>query len=275
MTSAKEELALTIASNATFEELDKGYYFTNQWEYQEDEYGDFKYCPCQEPKKREWISMDQPRIPSYRREEWRKNWLTCKSKLVQVTNSCPIDNQSSSVVPPVEHRGITLTQLRAVVANITRRCSDEKWTNRKGVQLTPSTVTLYDVDKYIIRPYTVSKKQSFVSCLPSASGKPQPPRFFVSHWWGESVLDFVSCIEQFVRDFGPNLNDELNTMNDRGGGMTADTPIWICAYANNQWELEQDITDDPKKSGFTRALQVANGRTITILDKKGIVFSRI
>jgi len=57
--------------------------------------------------------------------------------------------------------------------------------------------------------------------------------------------------------------------------MSDDTPFWVCAYANNQWELGKDITKNPKDSGFTRAMLVANNRTITILDKEGIVFSRV
>lgn len=42
--------------------------------------------------------------------------------------------------------------------------------------------------------------------------------------------------------------------------MTIDTPYWICAYANNQWDLSESLTKDPSKSGFTRALEVAKGR---------------
>jgi len=56
--------------------------------------------------------------------------------------------------------------------------------------------------------------------------------------------------------------------------MTADTPIWICAYGNNQWDLS-DITIDPRESGFTKAMKEAEGRTITILDNDGMVFTRI
>lgn len=56
--------------------------------------------------------------------------------------------------------------------------------------------------------------------------------------------------------------------------MSADTPIWVCAYGNNQWDLS-DITMDPRESGFTRAMTIAKGRTITILDSDGTVFTRI
>ena len=57
--------------------------------------------------------------------------------------------------------------------------------------------------------------------------------------------------------------------------MTLDTPIWICAHANNQHRLEDDITVDPRDSGFEKAMKVSRGRTVTILDKDGIVFTRV
>jgi len=57
--------------------------------------------------------------------------------------------------------------------------------------------------------------------------------------------------------------------------MTEHTPIWICAFANNQHDLDQAITADPRESGFAMAMEVANYRTISILDKDGIVFERI
>ena len=57
--------------------------------------------------------------------------------------------------------------------------------------------------------------------------------------------------------------------------MTIDTPVWVCAYANNQHRLEDDITVDPRDSGFAKAMEVSKGRTITILDKEGVVFTRV
>jgi len=109
-----------------------------------------------------------------------------------------------------------------------------------------------------------------VTRLPSTAGS-QPPRKFASHCWLEPVKDFIKCIEQHVRDFARNRSDE----DDRqGGGMTFDTPIWICAYGNNQWDLS-DITVDPRESSFTKAMKVAEGRTITILDSDGMVFTRV
>ena len=160
---------------------------------------------------------------------------------------------STSLIPPVELRAITLRQLWAMQAIILRRCIAKAWKDQNGVALTPETVSLYDANKHIIMPFTEESKLSFVTCLPSTAG-PQAPRFFASHWWGESVFDFIRCLEQFFDDFGRNASVEDER---KGGGMTVDTPIWVCAYANNQHALEDDITKDPRESGFTKTMEVA------------------
>jgi len=65
----------------------------------------------------------------------------------------------------------------------------------------------------------------------------------------------MDCIEQMIKDFKVNYdaNDDK-----KGGGMTEDTPIWICAFANNQHDLENAITTDPSESGFAKAMEVTN-----------------
>ncbi|CAE7210847.1 TTLL3D, partial [Symbiodinium sp. CCMP2456] len=68
--------------------------------------------------------------------------------------------------------------------------------------------------------------------------KPQKPKYFVSHWWGEGVLDFVACLEQHA-----NIHS-----------LGLDAPYWVCAYANDQHELGSALGTDPKASSFFRAL---------------------
>ena len=82
----------------------------------------------------------------------------------------------------------------------------------------------------------------------------------------------MDCIEQLYKDFQVNKNDETAVI---GGGMTLDTPIWVCAFANNQYRLEEELTSDPSESGFAKAMQVAEYRTVSILDENGIAFERI
>merc|ERR1740124_1539407 len=256
----KRLAAMKISKIATFEEMDKGYHHTTKWTWIKDKYGNCNYSLGKETTV--YVKMDQPRSCSY--QKW--NDITKKYESIVIGSSPSPKNAE----PRVELNGITLRQLRAVMANIKRRCLIERWVNFKGVGLDPNEVNLYDADRYVIRPYTVHRRKSLVARLPSTAGS-QQPRFFVSHWWGEPVYDFINCVEQLIRDFGSNKNDDDDR---RGGGMTADTPIWVCAYGNNQWDLK-GITIDPRDSGFTKAMKEAEGRTLTILDTKGNVFTRI
>jgi len=212
-----------------------------------------------------FIDMATPRPCSY-----NKTYSMYDNVEETITIEAPSSYIPSSTLP-VEYCGITLRQIRAVLANMERRCVEEGWTDRDGKLLTPEQVNFYHLNEYIIKLFTTEQKTSFVEALPTTTG-PQLPRFFVNHWWGDLVRDSTACLERFVIDFQLNDNDEHDA---RGGGMSNDTPFWMCAYANNQWELGKDTTKDPKESVFTRAMVVANNRTITILDKEGVVFSRV
>jgi hypothetical protein len=61
-------------------------------------------------------------------------------------------------------RGISLRQLLATYEHVKLRCKMEEWTGRDGKPLTPETVTLYDMNKYVIKPSTEARRHecSFV-----------------------------------------------------------------------------------------------------------------
>lgn len=75
-----------------------------------------------------------------------------------------------------------------------------------------------------------------------------------------------------VTDFTQN---ETAYDEEQGGGMTSDTPVWICAFANNQHELTNDITANPAESAFAKAMSIANYRVMLILDVQNKVFTRL
>lgn len=103
---------------------------------------------------------------------------------------------------------------------------------------------------------------------------PQTPRWFVNHWWGQSMQDFMACIEQHKKDFEENDNQ---LKEDSGGGMSEDTPIWISAFAVNQWGREesgvQELSDT--EDVFTQAMLLSKGRTLSIIDGDGYALRRI
>jgi hypothetical protein len=56
--------------------------------------------------------------------------------------------------------------------------------------------------------------------------------------------------------------------------LGVDSPYWVCAYANNQWKLDDEIGGSLEESSFRKAMKLSFG-TVTVLDEGGITFSRI
>uniref|UniRef100_A0A7S2HEF6 Uncharacterized protein n=1 Tax=Zooxanthella nutricula TaxID=1333877 RepID=A0A7S2HEF6_9DINO len=150
-----------------------------------------------------------------------------------------------------EHRAITLPQLCALRAYM----QGYDFVSRSGEPLGTESVNLYDVVTHIVKPATALAKVSYVELV--ATG-PQHPRWFVSHWWGEPVLQFVQCLSQHSAD----------------RGLSAESPYWVCAYANNQWNVQGEVGDDPRSSAFHAALQQVDG-TVSVLDEKRVCFTRV
>ena len=108
--------------------------------------------------------------------------------------------------------------------------------------------------KYLILPVTEARKCPYVELV--ANDK-QEPTWLVSHWWGEPFNDFIKYLKEHAEDYGLNKNT---------------TYYWICAYANNQWNLE--LGESLEESPFYKAMEKSKG-TISILDSNGVVFNRI
>lgn len=134
-----------------------------------------------------FIDMSQPRDASYSKYDGceRLGEDVSISKNQNETN-CNY-NPSCFRSMPTEFRGITLRQLRAIIPLIKRRCKKEKWTRpvyKNGEEteeverVTFESATLYDVNKYIIKPFTKYSQKSFVETMPSTKGT-QPPHWFV------------------------------------------------------------------------------------------------
>ncbi|CAE8718023.1 unnamed protein product [Polarella glacialis] len=151
-----------------------------------------------------------------------------------------------------EHRAITVQQLWRVISYATAHCA--KWTDNspnsqtRGQNLSEAVLNLYHVNTFLILPAT---REDDCSCVELMSSEPQDPLWFVSHWWGERVSGFLECIECHVKTRG--LKDEA--------------AFWICAYANRQNSLLQEITEDPRTTSFFKAMQLARG-VLLILDGK-------
>ena len=102
-----------------------------------------------------------------------------------------------------EHRGMTLSQLKDLEGELKRRADKDGWLQGwkdiKGNTCHVNTVNLYAVMKYLIKPATEEKQCSYVELVAPAGTRAQTPKWFVSHWWGEPVLDFILCLEEHAK----------------------------------------------------------------------------
>merc|ERR550532_326878 len=65
---------------------------------------------------------------------------------------------------------------------------------------------------------------------------PQPPKYFVSHSWGEAFREFMVAIEHFARDMVARARDTY----------------WICTFAIDQWDV--NLGGHLRDSPFVQAL---------------------
>ena len=80
---------------------------------------------------------------------------------------------------------------------------------------------------------------------------------FVSHAWLEPVCKFVACLK---------CHASLRQLPDQ-------TAYWVCAYANNQHQLENEICNNPRKTSFYRAIKLCAG-VLLVLDQNATPFTR-
>mmetsp|Transcript_51143 Transcript_51143/g.130136 ORF Transcript_51143/g.130136 Transcript_51143/m.130136 type:complete len:792 (+) Transcript_51143:117-2492(+) len=163
----------------------------------------------------------------------------------------------------VEERGITLAQLEALYGHIAGRCEAEMWSDLQlvsrtyGQALDPLSINLYQVVDWVVKPATEQAKCSFVEFVATCSYD-QRPRWFVSHWWGESLLAFITCIRCHSTD----------------RALGEYSPYWICAYANNQWNVHGEVGADPAESSFHKAMLNAEG-TVSVIDAQAVCYTRV
>ncbi len=158
----------------------------------------------------------------------------------------------------VAKRAMTLKELRAVRAIILSKCVKQKWKSSldNETRLRPDDVNLYDLNEILIKPLTKKDNVSFKELFTSGD---TAPVYYVSHWWGERVLDFIQCCEYHAMMHG--LDPSVAS-------------YWVCAYANRQHDLGSDLGTDPSKSSFNRAMQLSRG-VLLVVDPRVVVTSRI
>ncbi|CAE8637200.1 unnamed protein product, partial [Polarella glacialis] len=133
----------------------------------------------------------------------------------------------------VEERGISHEQLAHVATFAAAHC--HHWHDiRKAAENTLSmdTLNLYHLNPWCIKPATNERNCAMVELF---SDSLCLPNNFCSHWWGEPLQYFVACIGRHcaVRQL-----------------CFRTTFYWICAYANRQHALSEELNDNPKQTSF-------------------------
>ena len=190
-------------------------------------------------------------------------------------------------IPRAEERAITLAQLKLAFAHASRRSVPEGWLGKRLVgrtwqytALTPTLLNLYDFASHVILPATravclagTQTCPSFVELFAEAA---QPPEYFVSHFWGEPLCDSLACLAQHTRDREHGGGKKsVYARGPSGDGVDGNAArFWVCAFANRQWSLGGDVTEDPAQTSFHRAISLSKG-TVAIVDAGGAYFGRI
>eukprot|EP00434_Breviolum_minutum_P005791 symbB.v1.2.005106.t1/scaffold294.1/size237520/4 len=148
-------------------------------------------------------------------------------------------------IEATELRGIQRQQLHQLWQFLEKRSDAQgemhlPWRDRlRGTSLRLCDLNLYHLADHVIRPATRAERCSYVELI--ADGlEQQMPKWFVSHAWQEAICDFITCLD------GHSAIHQLGT----------DVAYWVCAYANNQHELGQELRFNPRETSFFRAVTV-------------------
>ena len=191
--------------------------------------------------------------------------LTPSSSLIDTLPESPVAvtlANYSRLCPSANPCSISATELRGIMLEFAIEMVPfwtETFGPERGRTLSFEKFNLYHAATWIIGPAT--QNATAVGCsyveLVATSAEAQRPAWFVSHAWLEPVTSFVTCLKQHarVRELQPT------------------TPYWVCAYANNQHSLGEEIAENPRKTSFYRAMKLCAG-VLLILDQDATPFTR-
>eukprot|EP00933_Yihiella_yeosuensis_P076260 TRINITY_DN8593_c2_g1_i1.p1 TRINITY_DN8593_c2_g1~~TRINITY_DN8593_c2_g1_i1.p1 ORF type:complete len:774 (+),score=112.82 TRINITY_DN8593_c2_g1_i1:133-2454(+) len=148
-----------------------------------------------------------------------------------------------------EHRAVTFQQLLASVQFGLAHCAS--WQNLskpRGHLLSTETLNLHHFNDWVIKPAT---KEADCSCAEMIANGPQDPSWFVSHWWGGRLREFIECLA---------LHARTRQVKDAEA-------FWVCAFALRQNKLQEALPGEPKDRSFIKAMKMSIG-VVLILDSK-------
>ena len=124
-------------------------------------------------------------------------------------------------IASADKRGITVPQMlklqRFVESHATEDGNLRGWWDRFTQKpLNINTINLYAVADWVIKPSTAREACSFVELVVDEGTAEQIPQWFISHWWGEPVFDFIKAVMAHAK----------------ARGLEEVDPYWVFAYAD-------------------------------------------
>jgi len=153
------------------------------------------------------------------------------------------------LIERVEDRAITLPQFQTMLDWTKGKC--HRWrdfTSMKKLHI--DSITMSQLYLWLIRPATKDKDCSMLELI---TAQKQTPKWFVTHWWGDKLLDLVKTIKTHL---------EARAITQES------TNYWIAACATRPHSGGDGIDLDPKATPFYKAMAAANFHILYCLDRK-------
>ena len=145
-----------------------------------------------------------------------------------------------------EQSGVPLREFMRLVTEHEEWLSTARWNPVTHCSCRPN---MYDVVARILKPRTKARQVAYAELL-----EPLAPNVFVSHWWGEEFICFVTALRLFAsvyvsqtHSFDQASFDVVLKQDDE-----KDVSFWVCSFANRQWEV--NLGNTLQESPFERAL---------------------
>eukprot|EP00929_Paragymnodinium_shiwhaense_P112172 TRINITY_DN80433_c0_g1_i1.p1 TRINITY_DN80433_c0_g1~~TRINITY_DN80433_c0_g1_i1.p1 ORF type:complete len:1757 (-),score=301.40 TRINITY_DN80433_c0_g1_i1:550-5820(-) len=146
-----------------------------------------------------------------------------------------------------DRRCVSLRHLRHVGDFVRRRC--RSWFDTSvaldKVPLTMETLTMYQLNEWLIKPATTGSCCAFSELL---SNHPDPARWFVAHHWTDLFSKLLACLEKHavIR------------------GLHEDSPYWMFIFATRDHNLDDEIVAEPWDLVLRKMLHRSNGALVVL-----------
>eukprot|EP00928_Gymnodinium_smaydae_P090008 TRINITY_DN73873_c0_g1_i1.p1 TRINITY_DN73873_c0_g1~~TRINITY_DN73873_c0_g1_i1.p1 ORF type:complete len:724 (+),score=183.94 TRINITY_DN73873_c0_g1_i1:139-2172(+) len=154
----------------------------------------------------------------------------------------------------VDNRGVTLEQLKRVLAWAKEKC--HRWRDAQPVELSKTSgfklhmdfLNMQHLYHWLIKPATQEHDCSMREML---SNEKQPPQWFCILWWGLPLKQFVRCVDAHIATRGLSAES---------------TSFWLGSFANRPHSLSDGISATPANTWAYKGLAAANFKILLCLD---------